>query len=412
MMRRVVVTGLGAISPCGNSAVDTWDAMVYGRSGIDRIRSFDCEAFPVRIGGEVKDFDGVGLLGKRSAKRMDRFSQFAVVASDEALLDAGLNVPFEEPERVGVFVGTGIGGIGEILRGQKSLEEEGQRGVSPFFVPRLLTNLAAGTIAMRVGAKGPNHCVSTACASGTHAIGDAYRSVVWGDCDVAIAGGTEAPLTPLTLTGFSVMKALSRNNDEPAIASRPFDLHRDGFVLGEGAGVLVLEELSHAKARGARIYAELVGFGTTCDAHHLTAPGGGGAERCMEMALKGAGLVPEDVDYLNAHGTSTPTNDANETRAVHTVFGSHSKKLMVSSTKSVTGHLLGAAGGVEAVATVMALHSGLVPPTATWRTPDPACDLDVVPGEAREHRVRAAMSNSFGFGGTNATLIFARAPQD
>jgi len=408
MGRRVVVTGLGALTPCGNSASETWEAMVNGRSGIDLIRSFDCHDFPVRIGGEVKGFDGIALLGKRVAKRMDRFTQFAVVAADEALLDAGLDVPFLAPERVGVFVGTGIGGLGEILKGQKSLETEGQRGVSPFFVPRLLTNLAAGSVAMRIGAKGPNHCVSTACASGTHAIGDAFRSVLWGDCDVAIAGGTEAPLTPLTLTGFSVMKALSRNNEEPQLASRPFDLHRDGFVLGEGAGLLVLEELGHAQARGARIYAELTGFGTTCDAHHLTAPGGGGAERCMAMALRGAGLLPEQVDYLNAHGTSTPTNDSNETRAVHTVFGEHAKKLMVSSTKSVTGHLLGAAGGVEAVATVMALFTGIVPPTATWRTPDPACDLDVVPGEARAHRVRAAMSNSFGFGGTNATLVFTQ----
>ena len=408
MARRIAVTGLGALSPCGNSAPETWDAMVSGRSGIGPIRRFDCKDWPVRIGGEVQGFDGVELLGRREAKRMDRFTQFAVVASNEAVQDAGLEMPHVHPERVGVFVGTGIGGLEEILKGQQALEAEGQKGVSPFFVPRLLTNLAGGYVAMRTGAQGPNHCMSTACASGTHAIGEAYRSILLGDCDIAIAGGTEAPITPLALTGFTVMKALSRNNDDPANASRPFDLHRDGFVLSEGAGILVLEEMGHAKARGARIYAELLGYGSSCDAHHLTAPGGGGAERCMRLALHSARLNPEDVGYLNAHGTSTPTNDANETRAVKEVFGAHSRALMLSSTKSVTGHLLGAAGGVEALATAMALHSETLPPTATWKTRDPECDLDVIPGEARTHRVRAAMSNSFGFGGTNASIVFGR----
>jgi 3-oxoacyl-[acyl-carrier-protein] synthase II len=382
--------------------------MVSGRSGIGPIRRFDCLDWPVRIGGEVKGFDGLALLGARAAKRMDRFSQFAVVASEEAILDSGLQLPHSQPERVGVFIGTGIGGLEEILKGNQALEEEGQRGVSPFLIPRLLTNLAGGNVALRIGAQGPNHCISTACASGTHSLGEAFRSILLGDCDIAIAGGAEAPMTPLALTGFTVMKALSRNNDNPTEASRPFDLHRDGFVLSEGAGILVLEEMEHAKARGARIYAEFLGYGSTCDAHHLTAPGGGGAERCMALALRSAGLKPEDVDYVNAHGTSTLTNDANETRAIRTLFGAHANRLMVSSTKSVTGHLLGAAGGVEAMATAMALHTGLVPPTATWKTRDPDCDLDVVPGEARAHRVRAALSNSFGFGGTNASIVLGR----
>jgi len=408
MSRRVAVTGLGAISPCGNTAQDTWDGMLAGRSGIDLIERFDCSDWAVRIGGEVRDFDGKAILGARSVKRMDRFTQFAVVATDEAVADSGLEFPHSNPERVGVYIGTGIGGLEEILKGQEALANSGPRSVSPFFVPRLLTNLAGGTVAMRLGARGPNHCLSTACASATHALGEAYRAVVLGDCDVAIAGGSEAPMTPLGLAGFMVMKALSKRNDDPKRASRPFDLHRDGFVLGEGAGILVLEEMEHAKKRGARIYAEFLGYASTCDAHHLTAPGGGGAERCMRLALNSAGINPEAVGYLNAHGTSTPANDANETRAIKTVFGAHAHDLMVSSTKSVTGHLLGAAGGVEAMATVMAIHSGSIPPTATWETPDPECDLDVVPGDARQHRVDAAVSNSFGFGGTNASVVFGR----
>jgi len=382
--------------------------MLEGRSGIGLIERFDCSDWAVRIGGEVRDFDGRAILGARSAKRMDRFTQFAVVATDEAVADSGLELPHSNPERVGVYIGTGIGGLEEILKGQESLQTSGPRAVSPFFVPRLLTNLAGGTVAMRIGARGPNHCLSTACASATHALGEAYRGVLLGDCDVAVAGGSEAPMTPLGLAGFMVMKALSKRNDDPQRASRPFDLHRDGFVLGEGAGILVLEEMEHAKKRGARIYAEFLGYASTCDAHHLTAPGGGGAERCMQLSLNSAGINPEDVGYLNAHGTSTPANDSNETRAIKTVFGDHAYDLMVSSTKSVTGHLLGAAGGVEAMATVMALHSGNIPPTATWETLDPECDLDVVPGVARQHRVNAAVSNSFGFGGTNASVVFGR----
>ena len=406
MTRRVVVTGLGAISPCGENVEQTWASMVDGRSGIGLISRFDCEEWPVRIAGEVSGFDPVELLGKRQARRMDRFTQFAAVTADMALEDAGLAGPFQDPERVSVFVGTGIGGLEEILRGQEALAAEGPRGLSPFFVPRLLTNLAGGTIAMRIGAQGPNHCLSTACASATHAIGEAYRSILLGDAEVAVSGGTEAPITPLGLAGFMVMKALSRNNDDPTRASRPFDRHRDGFVLSEGAGIVILEELEHAKARGARIYAEMLGYGSTCDAHHLTAPGGQGAERCMRMALRSARLNPEDVGYLNAHGTSTPINDVNETRSIRSAFGEHANQLMVSSTKSVTGHLLGAAGGVEAVALAKSLQTNTIPPTATWETADPDCDLDVVPGEARSHRVRAAMSNSFGFGGTNASIIF------
>ena len=408
MTRRIVVTGVGAISPCGANAESTWDAMVEGRSGIGPITRFDPKDWPVQIAGEVKGFDSVALLGRRDARRMDRFTQFAAVTADMALEDAGLSGDFEDPERVSVFVGTGIGGLEEILRGQESLASEGPRGLSPFFVPRLLTNLAGGTIAMRVGAQGPNHCLSTACASATHAIGEAYRSLLLGDADVAIAGGTEAPITPLGLAGFMVMKALSRQNDIPTQASRPFDVNRDGFVLSEGAGIVILEEFEHAKARGARIYAEMLGYGSTCDAFHLTAPGGRGAERCMQMALRSAGLNPEDVDYLNAHGTSTPINDVNETRSIRAAFGDQADRLMVSSTKSVTGHLLGAAGGVEAVALAKALQTQVVPPTATCENQDPECDLDVVPGAARSHRIRAAMSNSFGFGGTNASIVFGR----
>ena len=408
MSRRVVVTGLGAVSPCGSDARSTWSSMVEGRSGVGPITAFPCEDWSVRIAGEVKNFDANQRIGRREARRMDRFTQFAVVAAEEAVAHAGLDLEQVDRDRMAVYIGTGIGGIQETLSGYDGLKEHGPKGVSAFFVPRLLTNLAGGTVALRMGARGPNLCVSTACATGTHSIGEAWRCIRDGSADVAVTGGAEACVVPVGIAGFSVIKALSTRNDAPEEASRPFDADRDGFVLGEGAGILVLESLEHAQARSAEILAEVLGYGLSCDAHHLTAPGGGGAERCMAMAIRSAGRLPADVDYLNAHGTSTPQNDLSETQAIHAVFGDHARKLMVSSTKSVTGHLLGAAGGIEALAVVNALHQGLVPPTATWKTRDPACDLDYVPGEARSVPIQVALSNSFGFGGTNASLLFGR----
>ncbi len=409
-MRRVVITGVGALSPCGSTAGATWDAMVAGRSGIDVLKNVPVDGLPVRIGGEVKDFDANEALGRRLAKRMDRFCQFGVVAGEEAWRDAGLENFDGDSTRMGVYIGTGVGGLGEIIDAQKSFDARGPRGLSPFFVLRTLTNLAAGHLSMRLNLQGPSLCVSTACATGNHSIGEAMRAIQLDDADVIIAGGAEAPLLPTCLSGFAVMKALSRNNDNPAQASRPFDADRNGFVMGEGSGVLVVEELEHAKARGARIYCELVGYALNSDAHHITAPAprGAGAARCMALALKRGRVNPEDVIYINAHGTSTPLNDKSESEAIQDVFEEHAFKLMVSSTKSVTGHLLGAAGGVEAVACALAVHQGLVPPTANWTTRDPACPLDYVPGDAREASVGVALSNAFGFGGTNATLVFRR----
>ena len=409
-MKRVVVTGMGAISPCGNSAPAMWKNMVGGVTGIGPITRFDCSGWPVRMAGEVEDFDAVERLGRRQAKRMDPFMQYAAVAADEALADSGLDMQSLDAERVGAYIGTGVGGLTELLSGHEDYIREGPKGVSPFYIPRSLTNLAAGWIAMRLGAKGPNLAVTTACASANHSIGEAARAIRAGDADIIFAGGAEAPIYGAAVAGFMVMKALSKNSDDPANASRPFDANRDGFVMGEGAGVLVLEDYDHARSRGARIYAELTGYGTSCDAHHLTAPspGGEGAARCMRMAMRNGKRNPEDIAYVNAHGTSTPQNDVTETQALHAAFGAHAPSLMVSSTKSVTGHLLGAAGGVESIAPVLAIHDGLVPPTATWKTRDPACDLDYVPGVAREARVDHALCNSFGFGGTNATLLFSR----
>lgn len=408
--RRVVVTGLGALTPCGLDVPSTWDAMVHGRSGIRAISSFDTEGWPVRIAGELQGYDPAAHFGRHELKRLDRFAQLARVSAEQAVLDAGLELPGAQPERVGVYLGTGIGGLAEIERGFGPLEAHGYKGLSPFFLPRILTNMAAGNVALRHGAKGPSLCVATACAAGNHSIGEAWRVIRDGQADVVLAGGTEACITPVAVAGFAVMRSLSRRNDDPATASRPFDRARDGFVMSEGAAVLVLEELGHALSRGARIYAELSGYALTNDAHHFTAPppNGDGAARCMSMALRSAGLPPEAVGYVNAHGTSTPANDVAETRALHTVFGEHARSLAVSSTKSVTGHLLGAAGGVEAIATVLALHRGVLPPTATLNEPDPACDLDYLPGRARHQQVDVALSNGFGFGGTNACLLFSR----
>ena len=409
-MRRVVVTGLGTVSPCGNDVPTTWTSLLEGRSGVGPITHFDATDWAVQIAAEVKGFDPLDVMTKKQVRRLDLFSQYAIAAADEAMHDAGLADGGTEPERLGVYVGSGIGGIKEIFESAVAFIEHGPRGLSPFFIPKSLTNLAGGHIALRFGARGPSLCVTTACATGNHSIGEAWRTIRSGEAEVILAGGTEASVMPLGLAGFMVMRALSTRNDDPETASRPFDVDRDGFVMGEGAAVLVLEELEHAKARGAEIYAEVVGYGLTNDAHHVTAPppGGEGAARCMKMALRTAEIAPGEIQYINAHGTSTPANDVNETAAIKTVFGEHASRLAISSTKSLTGHLLGAAGGLEAIATVKAIRQGVIPPTATLQEPDPQCDLDYVPREAREMRVDAAISNAFGFGGTNATLVFRR----
>ena len=407
-MKRVVITGLGLVSPVGNDVSTAWGNLSAGRTGIGPITRFDASDWPVFVAGEVKGFDPEPVLDRRSLKRLDAFTQYALVAAHQALTDAGLPTDDALGDRAGVYVGSGIGGLSEIYSGAVGLHEHGYKALSPFFIPKALTNLAAGQIAMRFGARGPSLCITTACATGNHSIGEAWRVIRGGDADVVIAGGAEAGISALGVAGFMVMKALSKRADSSA--SRPFDVDRDGFVMGEGAGILVLESLDHALERGARIYAELAGYGLTNDAHHITAPapGGEGAVRCMAMALRSAGLQPEDVDYINAHGTSTPHNDATETEAIKTAFGAHAYKLLVSSTKSMTGHLLGAAGGLEAVVTALALYEGIVPPTINLENPDPACDLDYVPGQARRVDIDVALSNAFGFGGTNATLAFRR----
>jgi 3-oxoacyl-[acyl-carrier-protein] synthase II len=407
-VRRVVLTGLGSVTPCGNDLATTWDRIVRGQSGVGPITRFDASSWPVRIAGEVRGFDPTPVLEPKAARRVDRFTQFGLVAAHEAMLDAGFQDGVRLGERAGVYLGSGIGGVEEIATGSLGLRDEGFKALSPFFIPKSLTNLVNGHVAIRYGILGPSLCVSTACATGNHSIGEAWRLIRGGECDLILAGGAEAAITPVGIAGFMVMKALSRRNDDPATASRPFDRQRDGFVMGEGAGVVLLEELEHARARGARIYCEVVGYGNTNDAHHITAPPPGheGAARCMAQALRSAGMRPEDVDYINAHGTSTPANDLEETHAIKAVFGEHARRLMVSSTKSMTGHLLGAAGGIEAVFTAKALHHGLVPPTATLEEADEGCDLDYVPGVARAAPLRAAVSNAFGFGGTNASLVF------
>ncbi|MEN0062427.1 MAG: beta-ketoacyl-ACP synthase II [Myxococcota bacterium] len=420
MSRRVVVTGLGAITPAGLDVPTTMEAVLAGRSGIGPLTRFDATGYSTRIAGEVDGFDPSDVLGKKLARRTGRFMQFGIAAADEAMRDAGFDLDgalegspshWPEAERFGVFVGSGIGGFPEIVDAAIDLHERGPRAVSPFFIPVALANLATGQIAIRYGAKGPSLVVVTACAVGNHSIGEAYRAIRHGEADVVVAGGAEAAIMPLGITGFMNMKALSSRNDDPKTASRPFDKDRDGFVMGEGAGVVVLESLEHAQKRDAHIYAEVAGYAVTTDAHHITAPAPEheGAQRCMRAALASAGLNAEDVDYLNAHGTSTPMNDANETLAIRRVFGDHADTLMVSSTKGVTGHMLGAAGGVEAVFSCLALHRGVVPPTANHHTPDPECDLDVVPNTAREAPLKVVMSNGFGFGGINAVLVFKRA---
>ncbi len=413
--RRVVVTGTGIITALGTGTEKNWQAMLAGKSGIGPVTRFDTGKIDTRFAGEVKDFQPELFIEKREVRRMDLFSQYAVAAADMAVKESGLPIGPDaphgyEPERVGVIIGSGIGGLTSLEDQHRKGLEKGFDRLSPFFIIQMIINMAPGLISIRYGCKGPNWSPVSACSTSAHAIGEAWKSIRLGEVDAAIAGGAEAAITPLGMGGFSVMKAMSTRNDDPATASRPFDRERDGFVLGEGAGVIVIEELEHAKKRGANILAELVGYAANSDAHHVTqpAPEGEGAARCMRLALESAKMNPSEVGYLNAHGTSTPYNDANETKAIKTVFGDHAKKLAVSSTKSMTGHMLGAAGGAEAVISVLTLQSGVIAPTINYTTPDPECDLDYVPNKAREQRVDAVMSNSFGFGGTNAVLLFKR----
>ena len=409
-MRRVVVTGVGAVTPVGLTAKESFENACKGVSGIDRITRFDPSSFTVQIAGEVKGFDPSKYVNKKDLKKIDLFSLYAIAASEEALENSGLDLEKEDPFRVGVSIGSGIGGLATIEKYNEALLKRGQKGVSPFFIPVAVINMAAGNVAMRFGVKGPNFSDVTACATGTHSIGLAARCIAYGDADVMICGGTESTITPLAVSGFANMKALSTRNDEPQKASRPFDRDRDGFIIGEGAGVLILEEYEHAKKREAPILAEFAGFGMSDDAYHFTAPDpeGEGAARAMEMALKDAKINPDEVDYLNAHGTSTQYNDVIETKAIKKVFGDYAYKLTISSTKSVTGHLLGAAGGVEAVFSVLALREGIVPPTVNLDNPDEECDLFYTPNEAIEKEINVVMSNSFGFGGTNAVLVFKK----
>ncbi len=408
--RRVVITGAGAVTPVGNTADEFWAALVAGRSGIGPITRFDTTGYATRIAGEVKGFDPLKYIDKKDDRRFDLFLKYAVACAVMAVEDAGLKTDRVDATRFGVLVGSGIGGIETLLDNYETLRTKGPDRVSPFFIPMIIVNMASGVISMRFGAKGPNSSVVTACATGNHAIGDAMRIIERGDADVMIAGGSEAIIIPLTIAGFCQMKAMSTRNDDPTKASRPFDAERDGFVCGEGGGLVVLEALEHARKRDARIYAEVVGYGMTGDAHHMTAPDpeGDGAARAMAAALRDASLEPSAVGYINAHGTSTPYNDKFETIAIKRVFGDHAKKLAVSSTKSMTGHLLGAAGGIEAIATAFALHHGVLPPTMNYEKPDPDCDLDYVPNQARKQDVEVALSNAFGFGGTNATLAFRK----
>jgi 3-oxoacyl-[acyl-carrier-protein] synthase II len=414
--RRVVVTGLGLVTPVGNSVETTWSALMEGKSGADYIRKFDAEKFSVRIACEVKGFDPLTFIPKKEARKMGAFIHYAIAASIEAVADSGFKLtetgrfPDGVAENVGTYISSGIGDFWAIEREHSKLLNEGPDRVSPFFIVSAIVNLAAGQVSIRFGAKGPNSATATACSAGAHAIGDSFRMIQRGDADVMICGGAESAITPMSVAGFASMRALSTRNDDPQHASRPFELNRDGFVIGEGAGILILEELEMAKRRGARIYAEVVGYGMSADAFHLTMPDetGSGAIRVMQKALKDAGVKPEQVDYINAHGTSTPYNDKFETLAIKRTFGEHAYKLAVSSTKSMTGHLLGAAGGAEGVFSVLAIHRNVLPPTINYITPDPDCDLDYVPNQPREARVEYALSNSFGFGGTNAALLFRR----
>ena len=407
--RRVVITGMGTVNPVGNSVSESWAAVKAGTCGIGPITRYDTSNMKVKLAGEVKNLDIDGLLGKRETKKMDRFTQLSLVAADEAVRDAGLDRETENPDRCGVIFSSGIGGFETVGQAHRRGEERGYDAVSPFMIPMIISNMAAGHMAIRYGFRGMCSCVVTACAGGTNAVGDAFRHIRDGYAEVMLCGGGEAAVTPLAMGGFTAMKALCEGTD-PRRASIPFDRERSGFVMGEGAGALLLEELGHARTRGAKIYAEVIGYGANCDAHHITAPapGGAGGAACMALALADAGIEPAAVDYINAHGTSTQLNDASETAAIHTAFGGRAAELMVSSTKSMTGHLLGAAGAVEAIFTALALKEGFVPPTIGYQVPDPACDLDIVPNAGRNANLRIALSNSLGFGGHNAALVLKR----
>ena len=408
--RRVVVTGLGAVTPVGIGAQEFWQGLLNGRSGVSAVTHFDCSAIATRIAAQVLDFNAEDYLERKEAKRMDRFTHFAAAAAQMAVKDAGLEITDANRERVGVFIGSGIGGIATLEEQHTKLMEGGLGRVSPFFIPMMIANIATGNVAKMLGAQGPSECAVTACATSSNSIGDAFNVVRRGDADAAIAGGSEAAITPLAMAGFSNMRAMTRRNDDPQHASRPFDTGRDGFILGEGGGIVVLEDLETAQARGAQIYAEIIGYGMSNDAYDMVhpAPEGAGAARAMAAALRDAQTAPEEIRYVNAHGTSTPAGDVLEVQGIKKVFGAHAYKLAVSSTKSMTGHLLGAAGAVEAIATALALKNGLLPPTMNLDNPDPECDLDFVPHIPREQQVEYAMSNSFGFGGHNATLVFRR----
>ena len=409
-LQRVVVTGLGAVTPIGNNVADYWSGLTSGKNGVASISLFDASRHACRFAAEVKDFDPTGFIEPKEAKRWDRYCKFGVVAAKQALADAGLEISAANAERIGVSIGSGVGGLLTMETQAHVLEGKGPGRVSPFTVPMMIPNMATGLAAIALGAKGPSSAVATACAAGSNAIGDAFRLLQMGKADAMVCGGAESAITPLGVAGFASAKALSFRNDDPATASRPFDRERDGFVIGEGSGVLVLETLSHAEARGATILAEIVGYGTTCDAHHITSPtpGGVGGAAAMRIAMEDGGLSAESIDYVNAHGTSTPANDSNETSAIKSALGHRAGVIPVSSTKSMTGHLLGGSGGIEAVACVLALQHNVVPPTINYSNPDPDCDLDVVPNTAREHTLGTVLSNSFGFGGHNVCLAFKR----
>jgi 3-oxoacyl-[acyl-carrier-protein] synthase II len=409
LKQRVVVTGMGVMTSLGADLQTFWSNLLDGKSGVSPIESFDVREYPTRIASSIKNFNPEDYMDKREARRMDRFVQFAVAATQLALKDAGLNVREDtDPERVGVYVGSGIGGLTTWEEQHKILLEKGPKRVSPFFIPMMIANMASGQISMSTGAKGPNSTAVTACATGTHSIGDSYKLIERGAADVMICGGAEATISPTGLAGFSALRAMSTRNDDPEKASRPFDKERDGFVMGEGSGVMILESLEHALKRGARIYGEIIGYGMSADAHHMTDPSGEGAARCMRNAIKDAGIAPEEIDYINAHGTSTPVGDKSETGSIKDALGEHAYKVAISSTKSMTGHLLGAAGGVEAVICALTIHYGRIAPTINLEYPDPDCDLDYVPNKPREAEVRIAMSNSFGFGGHNATIVLRK----
>ncbi|MBN2983551.1 MULTISPECIES: beta-ketoacyl-ACP synthase II [Cohnella] len=410
MKQRVVVTGMGVITSLGADLNTFWNHLLAGKSGVSLVEAFDMTDYPTKIAAEIKNFNPEQFgIDKKDARKMDRFVQFAMVASGEAIKDADLRIGDNaEADRVGVSIGSGIGGLGTWEDQHTILMEKGPRRVSPFFIPMMIANMASGQVSIATGAKGPNTTAVTACATGTHSIGDSFKMIQRGDADVMICGGAEATIRPIAMAGFSNMRAMSTRNDEPEKASRPFDTGRDGFVMGEGAGVLILESLEHARRRGARIYAEVIGYGMSGDAHHMTEPDPDGAARCMSRALKDAGIAPEAVDYINAHGTSTPVGDKSETAAIKATFGEHAYKLAVSSTKSMTGHMLGAAGGVEAVILGLSLQNGVIPPTINLEDQDPECDLDYVPNEARKADIDVALSNSFGFGGHNATIIMRK----